>query len=184
MFRKKTQVVWNARTLAILGMMIALTIVLTRVLSINIGGAVRLSAGHVCTILTGLWFGPAAGGAAGAIADMLGLLLAPSGTWMPLITIGAALWGIIPGFLAGTVCGSARQKTLRLSMIVVLTSVICQLGVTLAGLVILYGWGIIPGRLIQFAGSTPLYCVLVSLLYASPVTGMVREQTQLKEAAK
>ena len=55
---------------------------------------------------------------------------------------------------------------------------------TLAGLVILYGWGIIPGRLIQFAGSTPLYCVLVSLLYASPVTGMVREQTQLKEAAK
>ncbi len=174
---KKNRVTWNTKTITILGMMIALTIVLTRMLAINIGGYVRLSAGSVCTILTGLWFGPVAGGVAGAIADMLGLLIAPSGTWMPLITISAALWGVIPGLFAGTIYGTSRQKTFRLCLIVICTSLVCQLGFTLAGLVILYGWGIIPARILQFAGSTPLYCVLVSLLYASPVTGIVRTET-------
>ena len=34
-------------------------------------------------------------------------------------------------------------------------------------------YAIMPGRLVQFAIMTPIYCVLTSLLYFSPLTGMV-----------
>ena len=164
---------FRTRIITLTGMMIALTIVLTRVFAINIGPAVRLSMGSVCTILTGLWFGPAAGGIAGGLADTIGLMLNPSGAWLPLITCSAVMWGVIPGLLRRFITGSARRKGLILCGIVCLTSLVCQMGLTTFALVSAFGPGTLPGRVLQFAGSTPLYCVVTGLLYLSPVTGQI-----------
>ena len=173
MFKNRPKTLWNARTISILGMMIALTIVLTRVLSINIGPTIRLSLGNVCTVLTGMWFGPLAGALAGGLADVVRLMMAPSGAWLPLITVAAAMWGVIPGFLTGMITGSRKRRYVMICCVVLITSLVCQMGLTTIALVNAYGIGMLPGRIAQFAGSTPIYCVVICLLYSSPVTRMV-----------
>ena len=47
-----------------MALLIAMHLVLTRVLVIDLG-AYRISVGSVCTILAGLWLGPVAGGVCG-----------------------------------------------------------------------------------------------------------------------
>ena len=181
MLKNRPKTRWNTRTMTLLGMMIAITIVLTRYLAVPIGGAIRFSMGSVCTIMTGIWFGPMAGALAGGLADVIGLMISPAGgQWIPLITVSAAVWGVIPAVLLGFVTGSRKRRIVSLCAIVTLTSVICQLGLTMAGLAMLYGWGIVPGRLVQFAGTTPLYCILVITLYFSPVTRYVLDLTPVE----
>ena len=51
---------WNVKTLVFMALLIAMHLVLTRVLVIDLG-AYRISVGSVCTILAGLWLGPVAG---------------------------------------------------------------------------------------------------------------------------
>ena len=53
---------WNVKTLVFMALLIAMHLVLTRVLVIDLG-AYRISVGSVCTILAGLWLGPVAGAA-------------------------------------------------------------------------------------------------------------------------
>jgi len=173
MFKNRTKVKWNTHTIVVLGLMMAITIILTRYLAINVGGWFRLSLGSVSTMLTGMWFGPVAGFIAGAAADAIGLMIAPSGGWLPLITLSAALWGVIPALMTGLIRGSKKRRIVMICVAVVMTSVVCQLGLTTIALMQLYGPSILPSRAIQFFCSTPVYCVLVSMLYLSPVTDRV-----------
>ena len=46
---------WNVKTLVFMALLIAMHLVLTRVLVIDLG-AYRISVGSVCTILAGLWW--------------------------------------------------------------------------------------------------------------------------------
>ena len=48
---------WNVKTLVFMALLIAMHLVLTRVLVIDLG-AYRISVGSVTTILAGLWLGP------------------------------------------------------------------------------------------------------------------------------
>ena len=175
MWRNRPKIVWNTRSIVMLAVMVSISIVLTRFLSINVGGFFRLSLGSISTILTGLWFGPIAGFTAGAAADVLGLMLAPSGVWLPLITFSAGLWGVIPAFLSGLITGTRRHKVLMICVIVVITSFLCQGLLTTFALIGVYGSGIIPSRAVQFFCSTPVYCIVVSMLYESPLTAVIRE---------
>jgi len=57
----------------------------------------RLSFGEVPIILAGLLFGPAAGGAVGALADLIGYPINPfGGPYFPPLTLTSALHGILP----------------------------------------------------------------------------------------
>ena len=60
---------WNVKTLVFMALLIAMHLVLTRVLVIDLG-AYRISVGSVSTILAGLWLGPVAGGVCGLCADI------------------------------------------------------------------------------------------------------------------
>ena len=62
---------WNVKTLVFMALLIAMHLVLTRVLVIDLG-AYRISVGSVTTILAGLWLGPIAGGVCGLCADIIG----------------------------------------------------------------------------------------------------------------
>ena len=179
MRKNRQKTIWNTRTIVMLGFMAALTIVLTRVARIEIGPAIRLSLGSACTILTGLWFGPAAGGLTGAVADLLGFMFQPSYTFMPLITFSAAMWGILPGLFSGLIRGTRTRKTAVICCIVTATSVICQLGLTTFALAQMLGVpysALLAARAAQFFGSTPVYCLTAVMLYLSPITQMVHEE--------
>lgn len=166
---------WNVKTMVFMALLVAMHLVLTRILVIDLG-VYRISLGSVCTILAGLWLGPAAGGVCGLAADLIGCFMKGYAV-NPLITLAAILWGLLPGlFRPLFVTRSRKAKTVGIVLTVVVTSVLSTLVITTAGLVLFAGanfYGIMPGRVVQFAVMTPVYCVLTCLMYFSPVTGMV-----------
>lgn len=171
--QKNKKRTWDTRTVVFLGLLVALHIVLVRLVVIDLG-AYRITVGSVCTILAGLWFGPVAGGVSGLIADLLGCMLKGYAV-NPLITTAAVLWGVIPALMRPLMSGGKVKKTAVLCVSVVITGILSTLVFTTAGLVLIGNnfYVIMPGRLIQWALMTPIYCVLTCVLYYSPLTNMV-----------
>lgn len=85
------------------GLLVALSIVLTRVFSndLLIAGvkASRLGIGFVPILLAGILCGPYWGFAVGAVADVVGFLLFPAGIYFLPITLTSALAGMLPGLV-------------------------------------------------------------------------------------
>jgi ECF transporter S component (folate family) len=91
----------RTRTLAYLGLLTATSVVLTRFFAVMLPiggvGALRLSFGEVPIILSGILFGPVAGGAVGTLADLIGFPINPfGGAYFPPLTLTSALHGILP----------------------------------------------------------------------------------------
>ena len=168
---------WNVKTLVFMALLIAMHLVLTRVLVIDLG-AYRISVGSVSTILAGLWLGPVAGGVCGLCADIIGCFMKGYAV-NPFITVAAVLWGVLPALAKPLFANKKKTgKTVGICVSIIVTAVLSSLVFTTAGLVIMLGYNfyaIMPGRLVQFAIMIPIYCVLTCLLYFSPLTAMVVE---------
>ncbi len=172
--------VWCTYTLVSLSALTAIYLILSRFLAINIGGFGRVQLGVIARIMAGIWFGPFAGALCGLASDLLGCLIQGYAV-NPLITFAAILWGVIPSFFVPqnpTDRSSSTKKNtiLKLCLGTILTCLVCTLVVTTAGLVWFNGYNlyaILPTRVTQFFLQTPIYCVLVCLLYFSPITGQV-----------
>ena len=163
--------------LVYMALMTALNLVFTRILAIDMG-PYRITFGPCATIMAGLWIGPLCGGACGLMSDVLGCFLKG---YPPniLITVSAALWGIIPG-IAGRMLSSFRKKgrIAAISTSIALSGLVGSIGFTTAGLVLILGYNfyaIFPGRVIQTIIMSALYSVVCCVLYFSPLTGMVLE---------
>lgn len=77
----------------------ALSIVLTRLLSLMLP-EVRIGFGRIPITISGLLFGPFLGGISGAAADLVGMLIFPTGAYHPGFTISSMLDGLIPGLFS------------------------------------------------------------------------------------
>lgn len=90
----------SSHKITTMGLLIALSIILTRVASLRvaIGGVegIRIGLGRLPIILGGIVFGPLSGGIIGAFSDLLGYFINPIGAYMPHFTLTSALSGIIP----------------------------------------------------------------------------------------
>lgn len=166
---------WNVKTMVFMALIVAMHLVLTRVFVIELG-AYRISLGSVCTILGGMWLGPAAGAVCGFAADILGCFMRGYAI-NPIITFAAVCWGLIPALMKPMLTDKSKKaKTMGIVLIVFVTSLISSLVLTTAGLVLIQGYNfyaIIPGRIVQFVILVPIYCVVTSLMYFSPLTHMV-----------
>ena len=166
---------WNVKTLVFMALLVAMHLVLTRVLVIDLG-AYRISVGSVSTILAGLWLGPVAGGVCGFASDVIGCFMKGYAV-NPFITAAAILWGVIPALVRPLLANKKKTgKTVGICISIIVTAILSSLVLTTAGLVLMLGYNfyaIMPGRLIQFAIMIPIYCVLTCLLYFSPLTAMV-----------
>ena len=96
----------SVRKLTMLALLTAMSIVFARVLSISTG-FVRFNLGSLPTLLAAVLFGPVEGFAVGAVADMIGGVLAGYAI-NPLITLGAGaiglaglLWRALPNLRLG-----------------------------------------------------------------------------------
>ena len=85
----------SVRTLTAMALLIAMSIVFSRVLSISTG-FVRFNLGSLPVLLAGILFGPWAGFVVGMVADIIGGVLAGYAI-NPLITLGAASIGLRTG---------------------------------------------------------------------------------------
>lgn len=169
---------WNTTTVVFLGVMVAVQIVLTRFLGLDLG-PFRISFGSVVTILSGLWFGPIGGALVGLVSDLIGCVIkgyAPN----PFITVAAICWGLIPGLARPILFNVKNNKVMRsvvMCVTILITGAVCSLVLTTAGLVLMMGYNfyaIMPGRLFQFVGLIPCYCILTILLYYSPLTSTIQ----------
>lgn len=183
---KRLHTEWNTFTLVSLGALVAIQLILTRFLAINIGGFGRIQLGTVAVIMAGIWFGPLGGALTGFTADILGCLLqgyAPN----PMLTVAAMLWGVIPALFLISAKAKRRMRILFLCIGVVISSVCCTLILTTAGLVLFLGYSlpaILPTRVTQFFLTAPIYCLLVNLLYFSPVTSYISRTQQTRLARR
>lgn len=93
----------STKRITYMAMFVVLNIILTRIASIRIAfgsvEAIRIGFGGFPVILAGITMGPAAGGIAGAVGDLVGYWINPMGPYMPHFTLTAALTGMIPGFM-------------------------------------------------------------------------------------
>ena len=86
----------SVRKLTMLALLTAMSIVFARVLSISTG-FVRFNLGSLPTLLAAVLFGPVEGFAVGAVADIVGGVLAGYAI-NPLITLGAGAIGLVAGY--------------------------------------------------------------------------------------
>ena len=156
---KKTSV----RTLTMLALLVAMSIVFSRVLSISTG-FVRFNLGSLPVLLAAVVFGPGAGFAVGAVADIIGGVLAGYAI-NPLITLGAGAIGLVAGFAWQKL--SSLSTNLRLAASVLLGHFVGSMVITSLALRLFYGypWATlavrIPNALILSAVNVVLLRILL-----------------------
>ncbi|MGN0707727.1 MAG: folate family ECF transporter S component [Faecalibacterium sp.] len=135
----------SIRTLTILALLIAMSIVFSRVLSISTG-FLRFNLGSLPVLLAAVMFGPGAGFAVGAVADIIGGVL--SGYAInPLITLGAGAIGFVAGLAWRYLPG--KNTALRLGCSVLLGHIVGSMIITSLALRIFYGyaWSVLAARI-------------------------------------
>lgn len=155
------------RHAANLGLLAAVSIVLTRVFGVVLPiagvGALRLSFGEIPIILAGLLFGPAGGALTGLTADLIGYLInSHGGPFFPGFTLSAALVGLIPGLLRRRLKGS--PTLIQAALIVLVTDLVTGVLLNTLWLTILYGQGffvILPMRMLARLVTLPIYSLAV-----------------------
>lgn len=162
----------TTRTLVQASVLVAISIVLSRVGTIMITPQLKLGFGETPLMLTGLLFGPFVGGIAGLVADLTGFLFNSFGApWHPGFTFSSGMWGFIPGVFAMYFRKELFKKDIfslkRVSIAVTITMIIVSLGLNSFWLYTLYGKALIamiPGRLISFIVSAPIQSYIITKL--------------------
>ena len=129
------------------------------------GGLFRITFENLPILLTGLCFGPVAGGLCGAATDVISYFL--SGQVYPInpvVTLGAALIGVINGLLSHTLL--RRPGRGRIIISCAAAHLIGSVAVKSVGLFAFYGWAVL-WRLPLYGGIATLEILLLCLLYKS-----------------
>ena len=155
---------FTLRLITACAMMTALAVVLNRFCSIHTAGW-TIGFAFVPVALTAIVYGPAAGAAVGALADLIGALLFPFGPYHPGFTAVGALMGAVYGWFL-------HKNNVRFFPHILAPAVINNL---LLGLCVntvwvsqLYGsrtyWGWFVYRLPEYAVLVPLNLILLPVL--------------------
>ncbi len=88
---------FTTRTLTSLALLTALEIILSRFLSLSMWN-IKIGFSFIPVVVAAMLFGPLAAGTVGALADFIGALLFPIGTYFPGFTLTAFLTGLVFGF--------------------------------------------------------------------------------------
>ncbi|MEG0662431.1 MAG: folate family ECF transporter S component [Anaerovoracaceae bacterium] len=163
---KKTSFTVQLVTMAFL---IALEIILTRFLSINLP-ITRIGFGFLPVAIMGILFGPAWAGIGYAVGDLLGMLLFPTaGAYFPGFTLTAFLTGVTYGLiLHGKPVTWKRTTIAAVAVIVLYTLLLNTLWLNL-----MYGKGflaLMPPRLLQGAIMIPIQAILIHSVWVRVVS--------------
>lgn len=154
----------NIRIVISLGMFIAMEVILTRFLSIQTP-IVRIGFSFIPIAISSMMFGPVFGGIAAALADIIGMMIFPTGgAFFPGFTLSAFLTGVIYGLFL-----SKKSKTfLRISMAVIVVSAFINLGLDTIWLLMITGKGILvilPPRIIKTIVMVPIQILLIKAVW-------------------
>lgn len=111
----------NMVRIASMALLIALQVVLSRFLSINLQ-FLKIGFSFVPLMFAGYIYGASGGVVVALISDVIGALLFPSGPFFPGFTVTAMLSGLIYGTALGGKC-----TTVKLALGVVIEQIVCGL---------------------------------------------------------
>lgn len=129
----------NTKTLIMMALFAAISIILARFMVIWLTNSVRISFGNIPIMLAGMLFGPLAGGLTGAVADILGASVFSGYGWYPPLTIPVVLAEIIPALLKPVFL--KKVNIWRIYLVVTITNIVVSIGLTTLLLSGLYGTG-------------------------------------------
>lgn len=174
----------NVRMLAYLGLLAAMGVVLAALRPVNLWN-LRISFTFIPIAVAAILFGPLPAALLGALIDVLGALLFPSGVFFPGYTLTAFVHGLIYGLFLyqkrrkaapptlPEVEGALRRflrksdDPLRILAAVLLYLIVCSLGLNTLWISITSGSPYLPllsTRLVQAAVMTPVQIVVIGLL--------------------
>lgn len=172
----------NVRTMVYMSFLIALSIILTRLMSFRIAvgsvEGVRIGLGGLPIIFAGIAFGPSAGGIVGAISDLIGYFINPMGGYMPHFTLSTFLTGFIPGFVMKYLFKHKTQLWMLL-LAIALGELTTSVGLVPYFLQDLFGipWTVsLAPRLVALPIQVSFYAVFIrTLLTYKPVNTLVQK---------
>ncbi len=170
-----------------MAMLIALQVVLSKFLMLQLTGSIRLSIDSVPILLSGIWFGPLAGGIVGLLSDLLGTLLFPTaGMYYPPLTVAFVLIGVTSGVMAKLV--KSDRALLRVSLIVIPAEIVGSYltkSAALSALLQVPFPALLAARALPVGGVMLVNTLIVYLLdrlLGAKVSGMDAKQTSSNKA--
>jgi len=154
----------NLKKIIYLSLFIAMEVIFTRFFSINTP-IVRIGFGFLPIAIASMMFGPLYGGIMAGAADVLGMMLFPTGgTFFPGFTMSACLTGVIYGVFL-----YQKPKTWRRIIMAVLTlTIVVTLGLNSLWLSILTGnglWAILPTRIFKALIMIPIQILVIHQIW-------------------
>ncbi len=155
----------SVRILTFCALLVAMSIVFSRVLSVSTG-FLRFNLGSLPVVLAAVLYGPWAGFAVGAVADVIGGVLAGYAV-NPLITLGAGSVGLVAGWCWRSL--PARSEALRLGVGILLGHVTGSMVLNSLALHLFYGyaWAVLAARVPNALILAGAEFVLVRILLAN-----------------
>ena len=153
----------NTRTITTTGILLAIQMVLASYGVIEVTDSLKISLGHLALAPTAILFGPVVASLQGAMSDILGFLLKPTGPYFPGFTLTALLGGLIYGLFLYKTKKSLWQIITARVVIVVFVN-ICLNTVFLT---MLYGpsrLATLPLRAFKNIIQLPIDCLLLSIV--------------------
>lgn len=148
----------EVKALAMTAMLIAIAVVLG-FYSLQVTDYIKIGFAFLADELTGMMFGPVAGGLMGAIADLVKYVVRPTGPFFPGFTISALAGGIIYGIVLYKRPLSLRRVILANGLVTLIVN-ICM---NTYWLTLLYGsafFAILPARIVKEVIMLPITVVL------------------------
>lgn len=154
----------STRSMVFMGLLIAMEIILTHLFSIQTP-IIRIGFGFLPAVLASIMFGPIWGGIMGAVSDILGMAIFPTGgTYFPGFTLSAFLAGVIYGF----VLYKKPNSILRIAIATLTVTLLIDLGLNTIWLSMITGRAavaIIAPRLLKSAAMLPVQIITVSVVW-------------------
>lgn len=151
----------KTRTLTTVGVLLAIQVVLSSYGVIELSDSLKISLGHLPLAPTAILFGPVPAAIQGALGDILGFLLKPTGPYFPGFTLTVLLNGLIYGLFFYKTEQKLWQIVLARLIIIVFVNIVLN---TLF-LVMLYGpakLATLPVRAVKNIIQLPFDCILLS----------------------
>ena len=168
----------NVKVLTGAAMLLAIAVILS-FFKISLTEVMEIRFSNIPVAVAGMLFGPGVGGVVGALSDILGYVVRPTGPYIPGFTLSAALSGVIFGLLLG----KEKISVPRIVLACVIYQVFDSLLLGALWLHILYGapyWTLVVTRLPKELVTLAFHIVVLTLL-VRPVTVLTRTQKRKEE---
>lgn len=151
----------------------ALSIVLTRILSLQLSPSVRLHLGNVPILLAGIWLGPLWGAAVGFAADLLGATLVSSLGWFAPLTLAPTILGALAGLLSGK-----KKRFWNVLPAILIALLVCEVGIKPYALHLLteVAWSVVLLGRLPFTGLQAIAELALTIPLALTLTPFIKTQ--------